>query len=133
MTDAKTLLFDAQAITNTNVLSSTIDLGSMTNVGEGGDKFVEVWVQTPFTEDSSGEYIQIDLVASTGAAPDTTDWHSTIFAKTAVSTGSPLLSTGLLCRQALPSKMRSIEQIGLAVLVTETLAAGKLTAFIVTK
>jgi hypothetical protein len=130
--DSKLSLMSAQAITNTNVLSTILDLGDYVNIGEGGvTKYIYIDVDTAFTEDSSGEYLRIDLVASSGADPATSDQVMVILKSTAVSSGSPLLTAGHLRKFALPGlALSGMDHVGIAVIVTSAVAAGKITAYI---
>lgn len=130
MTDYKTTLFDGQAVTNADVKSTILDVGDIEDVGKGPTKkFINVEVDTAFSEDSSGEYMRIDLIASSGADPATSDKIMEILPSTAVSTGSALLSKGpLLSFPIPPGVLNGYDRFGIAVIVTSALATGKLNA-----
>ncbi len=131
MIDKKLELFSEQAITNAAVLSTVLDLGSIENLGPGHQKFIEIYVDTAFTEDSSGEYLRLDLVASSGADPATTEQIMVIMKSTSVSSGSVLLSTGLLRKFAIPHKaLDGLDHVAIVADVTSAVAAGKLTAYV---
>lgn len=129
--DNKLVMFNAQAITGANKLSTILDLGDIENLGKGTQKYIVIDVDTIFTEDTSGEYLRIDLVASSGADPATSDKVREIIPSTAVSGTSKLLSVGRLERFAIPKDaLDGLDHVGVAVIVTSVLAAGKLTAYV---
>jgi len=128
MLDNKLSLFDEQAITGANKLSTIIDLGSIEDPGEGTPKYVNIEVDTAFTEDSSGEYLRIDLVASNGADPLTSDKVFELIPKANVS-DSDFITQGSTWRIPIPPDVtEDKDHIGIAVIVTSVLAAGKLNA-----
>jgi hypothetical protein len=128
MLDDKLSLFDGQAITNANKLSTIIDLGSISDPGEGTPKYVNIEVDTAFSQDTSGEYMRIDLVASSGADPLTSDKVYELLPSTNVS-DSFLLTQGSTRRIPIPPDVaEGKDHIGIAVIVTSALATGKLNA-----
>jgi len=128
MLDDKLSLFAGQAITAGDNLSTIIDLGSIEDPGEGTPKYVNIEVDTAFTEDSSGEYLRIDLVASNGADPLTSDKVYELLPSTNVS-DSFLITQGETRRLPIPPDVtEGKDHIGIAVIVTSVLAAGKLNA-----
>lgn len=118
-----------QAITDTAVLSTVLDLGEITDIGKQAiPHFINIHVATAFTEDSSGEYLQIDLVHKADTDPDSSNVKMTLLPKTAVSSGSALLSKGMIVKVPLPHGLEN--HIALSLVNTSTLAAGKITAFL---
>lgn len=131
MIDSHLVLFNEQAITNTNVLSTVLDLGDIENLGPGTQKFINIHVDTAFSEDSSGEYLRIDLVASSGADPATSNKIREIIPSTNVSDDTEFLSTGRVAKYAIPhDALSGYDRVAIAAIVTSALATGKLTAYI---
>ena len=129
MLDEKLSLFDGQAITNANKLSTIIDVGDIEDPGEGKTKYVNIEVDTAFAEDTSGEYVRIDLVASSGSDPATSDKVFELVPSTAVSGDSFLLTQGSVKRIPIPPDvLEGKSHIGIAAIVTSALATGKLNA-----
>lgn len=128
MIDDKLSLFDGQAITGSNVLSTILDLGSMTDPGEGTPKYVNIEVDTAFSANAS-QTLRIDLVAKSGSDPATDDKVFELIPATALATTSWLVEEGARRRIPIPPDViEGYDHIGIAAIPSGTLATGELNA-----
>lgn len=130
MIDSNLILFNAQAITNANVLSTILDVGELEDLGPGTTKYIHIDCNTAFSVDSSGEYLRFDLVASSGADPLTSDKVFELLPSTAVSAGA-LVAIGEVAKIPIPKGVLSGKShFGVAANITSALATGKVTVYI---
>lgn len=124
MEDYKLVFDDATTAITTDRVTTVLDLGSITEAGEGTPVFIEVWLDTAFS--SATETLTVHLVSKASTDPAKTDVLMTVLPATAVSgLGTP----GLLAKVPLPSEGLD-SHVALAYVATAALASGKIKAFL---
>jgi hypothetical protein len=124
ITDKMVIFDEAIAVTTSKVGSNVIDLGSIGDVGEGQQVFLNIWLDTAFTSAANG--LTISLISSTAEAVGAADNAIEILPATLASA---MGTAGQLKKVALPEDIVG-NYVNLYYLATTALAAGKISTFL---
>jgi len=121
----KILFFDdAIAVTTSRVGSNVINLANIQDVAKGQPVFMNVLVTTAFS--SATDQLTVTLIASSGAAPGSSD---KVLELVPAKAASALTAGASLFRGPLPEGI-PYKQINVYYLATTALATGKISSFL---
>lgn len=113
-----------QAITASAISTNIIDGKALRDMARGQPIYLNIYLTTVFT--TAANSLTIQLVSSSAADPGASDVFMDVMK---ARLASAMLTTGLLCRMALPEGI-PYQKIGLYYLATTALVAGKIDAFL---